>query len=382
MASALDGLKNNIGNYKGVMLCTRPNESIGQVKERPFISRVDPKDKLGLNPVKRNEGLSIKKPGNPALKRHRQWLEEFKLKMRQKKNEEEAKDREDLEKYERLKEKSLAFRGKAKDNKEEYDQTAAKESPKKSEKYESTKKEDAVNTSQINTTKERKSKKKTEKPRWAYTEDQLNKEEEQDIDELLDFTQGLDYEKYINDLEVRSMIAALKHRINDLKGEETDWKKKIVDAWNNDEEDLRTSLKPHKVDIGDDARSDGGRSAASESKSVASERSVKSIQDLKAKQTEKKDWEKLSSTQTKKQATLEERIAKHVADEILRNNTQIRHVHSNNSIRKLLEREAKKHLESIKGVPEPKIVENNERLLRKNYDDPNTLPYLHRNPAI
>ncbi len=39
---------------------------------------------------------------NPALKRHRQWLEEFKQKMRQKKNEEEAKDKEDLEKYERV----------------------------------------------------------------------------------------------------------------------------------------------------------------------------------------------------------------------------------------------------------------------------------------
>lgn len=62
--------------------------------------------------MKKTEGLSIKKPGiwknrllkigNPALKRHRQWLEEFKLRMRQKKNEEEAKDKEDLEKYERV----------------------------------------------------------------------------------------------------------------------------------------------------------------------------------------------------------------------------------------------------------------------------------------
>jgi hypothetical protein len=74
------------------------------------------------------------------------------------------------------------------------------------------------------------------------------------------------------------MIAALKNRINDLKSEEQDWKKKIVDAWNNDDqeakEDLRSSLKPHKVDIGDDARSDAGRSVVSEGKSVASERST------------------------------------------------------------------------------------------------------------
>jgi hypothetical protein len=43
---------------------------------------------------------------NPALKRHREWLEEFKLKMRQKKAEGEAKDKDDQEKYERVIKKS------------------------------------------------------------------------------------------------------------------------------------------------------------------------------------------------------------------------------------------------------------------------------------
>ncbi len=54
-----DGLpKASIGNYKGVMLCNRPNE-FGQVQKperqgkAPFISRVDPKDKIGLNPTKK-----------------------------------------------------------------------------------------------------------------------------------------------------------------------------------------------------------------------------------------------------------------------------------------------------------------------------------------
>jgi hypothetical protein len=70
------------------------------------------------------------------------------------------------------------------------------------------------------------------------------------------------------------MIAALKNRINELEREDQDWKNKIVNAWNNEEDaraDLKPSLKPHKVDIGDD-RSDV-RSVASEAKSVASERS-------------------------------------------------------------------------------------------------------------
>ena len=50
--------KGSIGNYKGVMLCNRPNEFGGQrVAERtgniPFNSRVDPKVPIGWNPPPR-----------------------------------------------------------------------------------------------------------------------------------------------------------------------------------------------------------------------------------------------------------------------------------------------------------------------------------------
>jgi hypothetical protein len=36
----------------------------------------------------------------------------------------------------------------------------------------------------------------------------------------------------------------------------------------------------------------------------------------------------------------------------------------------------------MRGPADPKIVESKEHLMRKDYNDPNTLPYLHRNPAI
>ncbi len=50
--------KGSIGNYKGVMLCNRPNEMQGFSKgDRdgpvPFVSRVDPKESLGINPTKK-----------------------------------------------------------------------------------------------------------------------------------------------------------------------------------------------------------------------------------------------------------------------------------------------------------------------------------------
>ena len=47
--------KASIGNYKGVMLCNRPNEFGKKVPERsgdiPFNSRVDPKIPIGWNPT-------------------------------------------------------------------------------------------------------------------------------------------------------------------------------------------------------------------------------------------------------------------------------------------------------------------------------------------
>ena len=56
MGMAADYPKASIGNYKGVMLCNRPNE-FGQQRQPersgnlPFNSRVDPKIPIGWNPT-------------------------------------------------------------------------------------------------------------------------------------------------------------------------------------------------------------------------------------------------------------------------------------------------------------------------------------------
>ena len=63
-----DWPKASIGNYKGVMLCNRPNE-FGQQKrpertgEVPFNSRVDPKLPLGWNPSAKLLPRQSKKKG-------------------------------------------------------------------------------------------------------------------------------------------------------------------------------------------------------------------------------------------------------------------------------------------------------------------------------
>ena len=46
------------------------------------------------------------------------------------------------------------------------------------------------------------SKQSKEKPIWAKTAKELKEEEEQDIDNLIEFAYDLDYEKYMEDLEI------------------------------------------------------------------------------------------------------------------------------------------------------------------------------------
>jgi hypothetical protein len=48
---------------------------------------------------------------------------------------------------------------------------------------------------------------------------------------LIEFAYELDYEKYIDDFEVRNALAIIKDRINEIKKDE-DWKTKIANEWN------------------------------------------------------------------------------------------------------------------------------------------------------
>ena len=63
------------------------------------------------------------------------------------------------------------------------------------------------------------------------TEQQTEEQKEAEIDELLEFAYELDYEKYMEDYEVRQALAIIKDRVTELTAE-PDWKQKIADEWN------------------------------------------------------------------------------------------------------------------------------------------------------
>lgn len=76
-----------------------------------------------------------------------------------------------------------------------------------------------------------KKKKAPARPAWAQTANQMEDAKEAEIDDLLEFAYELDYEKYMEDYEVRQAIAIIKDRVNELT-QEPNWKEQITDEWN------------------------------------------------------------------------------------------------------------------------------------------------------
>ena len=72
---------------------------------------------------------------------------------------------------------------------------------------------------------------KKSKPAWATTEKEMEEQKEAEIDELLEFAYDLDYDKYMDDFEVRQAFAIIQDRVKEIK-EDQDWKEKIAQEWN------------------------------------------------------------------------------------------------------------------------------------------------------
>lgn len=401
MAETEANLRASIGNYKGVMLCTRPNEDAGQKKERPFISRVEIHDDLGINPVKKKMQAPERKATNIVLKRHKEWLQKFQQDIQSKKEEEEIRKLQEEERRRVIRENAAADRVKMKTLKEEFNKAndsmhlygdnkeenlspvakpaklTAKNLQKLDEETSQHERQEAVPEPPRESEKPaKKSKKGKEKPKWAMTEQELEGVENAEVDDLLDFANNLDYDQFMYDMEVRNMVNAIQSRINELK-QQDNWKEKVVEEWNKNKtaQDGEKEKRTKGVTFDDN-------------RSQASNQSKKSVQSIKSQiREERKLDEKASewdgSTTTKKLG-VEERIAKLVADEILKNNPNLRSVHSNNSIRKILEREAAKMVEDdgMHKSPNPVIATTKDYTLGRSENQPSNLPYLHRNPAI
>jgi hypothetical protein len=215
-----DWPKASIGNYKGVMLCNRPNEVGGPRKadrsgpDVPFNSRVINDEPLGWNPTKRLLPRDLKKKKkldpNNALVKHRRFLKTLE---EQKLREKEERDREEGDKdvkVAKFKENAEKQRKKINDLKKtggmpEEEVEAAPVEETRSVPAKLT--EENLRKSEQMEVESRKSKKAGKaaksKPAWALTEKEQEEVKEKEIDDLLEFAYELDYEKYMDDFEVR-----------------------------------------------------------------------------------------------------------------------------------------------------------------------------------
>lgn len=388
--------KASIGNYKGVMLCNRPDE-FGQVQKperqgkAPFISRVDPKEKIGLNPTKKVIVVQKKKKDtNSILVRHKRYLkmlQEKRLIEKLEKEEEENKKAETLKKF---KEQTSNQRKKITKLKNEKDGNKAQEtSPDLLQDTSPVKIEEPVpmpdddkKVSQLTQenvkefTKKASKKSSKQKPAWAKTEQQLKKEEEEEIDDLIEFAYDLDYEKYMEDLEVRQALALVRERVKEIKKDD-EWRENAVKEWENPN--------PNEGQNDDDNRSAVSIRTSVTGRSRMSKASKKSElrDEIQREEERKKEQWDTSTNAEKRERTVEEKLASKLADQILENNPNLKGVHSKTSMRKMLEKEAARQLieQDGGGFEGPRITTLKDHEMKKDIEASN-LPYLHKNPAI
>lgn len=223
--------------------------------------------------------------------------------------------------------------------------------------------------------------KKSQKPAWATTEKEQEENKEAEIDDLLEFAYDLDYDKFMEDFEVRQAFAIIQDRVKEIK-QDQDWKEKIAEEWNKtaaleDGAQEQPELQPEQRSVysyKDSKASQGSR--ISYKSRLASEKSKQKGQ--------KQEWDRTTVASESKKNNVEDRIANQIANDLLKDNSKLRGVHSNQSIKKILEKEAKRQLllETNGGIfVQPvitKIVERGEM----NKADPSNLPYLHKCPAV
>jgi hypothetical protein len=179
-------------------------------------------------------------------------------------------------------------------------------------------------------------------PMWALTEEKAAEVtavvEEDEVDDLLEFAKGLDFEKYMGDMEVSTMLATVKARIAELEqmpDEDEEFEKQEV---------LR------------------GENRA---QTLTAER-INALQEKYGVQEEKDEDDETRS----------------VAQSLLSENKDLGNIHSRKSIAALAT--ARKAISEEPSLAPPKVVTHTDddgtRIANKTTIQ--NLPYMHRNPAL
>jgi len=231
------------------------------------------------------------------------------------------------------------------------------------------------------------------KPLWAMTEKEKEDFEEEEGDDLINFAENLDYEKFLGDLEFRQGMAALRDRTGKLKKEQDAFKDALVQDFNaiaEADEDKSTSAgspRSTKLEDGID-----GQSLLGDLRSEYSVGSGKRSMGEGRYAQGKPDWD--TSTNAGDDRPPVDREVKNAAEMVLESAPQIRAIHSKESVQRIIEKTREKqgnqqgpvdlaeHMHADR-VPIPVIVASADTQTRLHKPpEPSLLPYLYRSPAI
>lgn len=163
---------------------------------------------------------------------------------------------------------------------------------------------------------------KESKPMWAKTEKQLKNENDEEAEELIEFAYELDYEKYVEDMEVRQALALIKDRVAELKGEDLVEKRKELEAEREARrEEIRSEIRSQAGDQPQRRKPDDDTLT-------------------------QPDWNQSTKSEAQEETEVE-KIAGQLADKVLYENPQIKGVHSKQSLKQILAKEAQRQLEEV-----------------------------------
>jgi len=197
------------------------------------------------------------------------------------------------------------------------------------------------------------------KPAWAMTEEEAEVVEDQEAEDLVDFAQSLDYDSYIDDLEVRQALNVIRERIDTQKALDAaaeaaadgaeNWRDQFLSEWNGDDDAMsRASSKRAPIPVA--AEPDEGKQA---------------------------EWDSSTNAGEERQGPGTNASARAMADALLRENPNLAAKHSTKSLATIVEKGQQDALPPLRVVT---IVENPK--VPTKLIDPSNLPYLHRNPAV
>lgn len=396
----MEGGAAEAGNYKGVMLCNRPTEptSAAQHHLSPAVDAPSfrpvglPAEPLGLNPAKENlvsnvlavhDEASRRRAAAPGpertnfLNRHKAWLHE----MGQKKAELNRELQESAAAAEAKRAKFVAYtkslRKAVRARAAELDEMGLPHAEPALHKSEPPAAQPAYAPPPAMpppppAAKPGPSKAPAapSKPAWAMTEEEADEMEDAEALALVDFAKDLDYDSYIDDLEVRQALQVIRERIDTQKALEAvaanveesedkiaaaggDWRAQFLAEWN------------------DDAKSTASKRAPIPGLPTFDEPGA----------TGKPEWDASTNAGDKRDGV--SGSARAMAEQLLAADPDLKAKHSVKSLASIVDKQSGTKQLTEDELPPLRVVTivENPRVPAKEVDASN-LPYLHRNPAV